>query len=450
MPKIKVAHTLIMSAIICGAVGCEATTPDMEYRESESELHDGYEVWLLDQSNTNGLTYGGTIYIYDGTDLSSGDVSGAQPADVIDLGGATASLCMTQTAANPVRPHMVFFNKSRTHAIVSFVASGHVVIFDADTRDPLACFRMSVGAGGARQAHAAFPSRDETYIVVANQNGKALERIDTNYATNTFTHNVAATLDLANCTTPNGVACQAAGIRPDNAPICPIIEANSRRSFVTLRGGGLLVVDATTIPMSIVGEYDMATVHGNGCGGVQVGNRMLIDSGGGTATNLTEFDLYSFPTSGYSASNPPNTPAPRLVYSDDSAAFERDAHGIVATAFGLFAWVLDRKADRAEVFSTWDEDHVNTVTFSHAAAPDPAIDLGVMSPLQSRMFVSMRGPNPLSGDPHISTGSTPGMGVVQMSRFGSSGSLISVIPIHNIDAGGVERADAHGIAMRIK
>jgi hypothetical protein len=112
--------------------------------------------------------------------------------------------------------------------------------------------------------------------------------------------------------------------------------------------------------------------------------------------------------------------------------------------------VLDRRADRAEVFRTSTNARVNTVTLSHPAAPDPSADLGVMAPLQRRMFVSLRGPNPLSGDPHISVGSTPGMGVIDMNLLGSGGSMISVLPIHNVDSGGVERADAHGIAMRVR
>ena len=54
----------------------------------------------------------------------------------------------------------------------------------------------------------ATPSPDGTYVTVANQNGKLFERIRTDYATNTFVHDTAATLDLATCTTPNGLACQ--------------------------------------------------------------------------------------------------------------------------------------------------------------------------------------------------------------------------------------------------
>src|SRR5688572_31318952 len=175
---------------------------------------------------------------------------------------------------------MIAFNDEHSHAIVSFVASGHVVIFDARSRAPLQCFETTVGSTGTRQAHAAFPAPDGSYILVANQNGKRLERIDTNFATNSFAPNPAATLDLATCTTPGGQPCEHPDLRPINWPICPVIAADSRHSFVTLRGGGLFVVDAKATPMAIVGVYDKAAVNGNGCGGAQVENSMYINSGG--------------------------------------------------------------------------------------------------------------------------------------------------------------------------
>ena len=75
---------------------------------TSGSAHD-FEVWLVDQSNSFGKTYGGTIYIYEGSDLNGGDASSATPTDVLDLSGATADLCFTQTGANPVRPHMLSF-----------------------------------------------------------------------------------------------------------------------------------------------------------------------------------------------------------------------------------------------------------------------------------------------------------------------------------------------------
>src|SRR3990170_7932728 len=66
-----------------------------------------FEVWLIDQSNTAGTTYGGAIHIYDGNDLMGANLAGVEPTEVINLAGATASLCLASTGANPGRPHLV-------------------------------------------------------------------------------------------------------------------------------------------------------------------------------------------------------------------------------------------------------------------------------------------------------------------------------------------------------
>jgi DNA-binding beta-propeller fold protein YncE len=406
-----------------------------------------FEVWLVDQSNSPGKSYGGAIHVYDGAALNGNPPADLPPSAVIDLSGTTAALCQASTGADPVRPHMLFFNATEQYAVLSFVASGHVVILDAESRMPIACFRSSPGAGGARQAHAAVPSPDDTYILVANQNGKLLERIDTDYTTRTFTQNAAATLNLASCTTPNGEACQAAGIRPDNAPICPLVDSTGSLGFVTLRGGGLFVVDPRATPIGIVGEYDMPTVHGNGCGGAQAGGSMFIDSGGATAANLSEFDVYRFPLTGYAAANGVNTPAPTVVFSDDLTP-DRDAHGITATKAGRYIWVADRHSGVIEVFETATNARVATLDVKTAASSDPSPDLMDIAPAGNRMFVSLRGPNPLSGDPHVATGSTPGMMVMRIEEGGRRGEVIGIVRISNVDSLGVERADAHGIRIR--
>jgi YVTN family beta-propeller protein len=407
-----------------------------------------YEVWAIDQSNTSGLTYGGTLYIYDGKELEQGVNGGKAEPEVIDLAGAASQLCFTRTQAYPVRPHMMAINASQSHAIISFVASGHILILDAKTRTPIECIRSSVGAGGSRQVHFAIPSPDETYIAVANQNGKLFERIDTDYASNSFTLNTASMINLANCTTPNGIACEQAGVRPDNAPICPIVESTSRYVFVTLRGGGLFVVDAKRTPMQIVAEYDIDTVHPNGCLGAQVGSKMYIDSGGGTASHLFGADLYAFPVTGFSAANPPNTPAPRVVLSDASA--EADAHGATLTKHERYLWVADRGRNFIWVIDTATDEVVDTIGLAGSTSADPTPDLLALSPNGSHVFMSLRGPNPLTADPHVSTGSTPGVGVIRVIGAGLRGVFESVARVSNPDSANIERADVHALAIRLK
>jgi hypothetical protein len=406
-----------------------------------------YEVWLVDQSNTNGTTWGGRVYIWKGKDLEKNHPEAVAP-ETIDLSGATSSLCMAQTGANPVRPHMLFTNGAQTHMILSFVVSGHVVIYDAKTRTPVSCIRTTVGFGGARQVHAAIPAPDDTYILAANQNGKLLERIDADYENNVFTLNPAAMINLATCTTPNGAPCELAGLRNDNAPICPIIDFSSTYGFITLRGGGLFVVDGKQTPMQIVGEYDINNIRPNGCVGQQLGNKMYISSGGGAAGNLSSMDLYKLPATGYSAANPPNVPAREVVFSVDDTLFDVDGHGATLTKGGKYIWFNDRTNGEIQVIKTSNNQHAGTIDLNGDLTFDAAPDLSKLSPNGKYMFISLRGPVPLSGDPHASTGDVPGLAIVKTKSNGKKGEFQHLLTISNVDSNGVQRADAHAIELR--
>ncbi len=396
-----------------------------------------HEIWAVDQSNTVGTTSGGALYVYDSRGMSAGTGSRAER---IDLGGAATAMCLAQTGTAPVRPHMLLFNRRGSHAILSFVASGHVLFLDARRRAPLAC--IDVGA----QAHAAVPAPDESYVVVANQNGKLVQRIRTDYRTNTFALEPDATLDLVPLEDP--------ALRPDNAPICPIVDSSSRLAFVTLRGGGLLVLDSRATPMRVIASYDKTTIHGNGCGGLESGGRMYVNSGGGTAANLSEFDVYAFNLAefrnaagtGACAGPAPNLPAPKLVVSQDDR--ETDSHGAVLVGDGRYLWVADRSGNRIVVISTATNQAVGDINLVGKLSDDPSPDLLDISPKGDRVYVSLRGKLPLSGDPHVSTGSTPGVGVIEVKHGGRSGRLVEIARIANLD-GTVDRADPHALRVRL-
>ena len=79
--QVKMRLVVASLAVLLGAGGQTAAT-----------AHD-FEVWLVDQSNSPGETYGGTIYIYDGADSEREHLSDAAPTATIDLAG-TAALCV--------------------------------------------------------------------------------------------------------------------------------------------------------------------------------------------------------------------------------------------------------------------------------------------------------------------------------------------------------------------
>ncbi|HXG33442.1 MAG TPA: hypothetical protein VNJ11_08760 [Bryobacteraceae bacterium] len=150
--------------------------------------------------------------------------------------------------------------------------------------------------------------------------------------------------------------------------------------------------------------------------------------------------------SGYSPLNPPEFPFPAVVFADDTDG--RDAHGVLATKHGRFLWAGDRGLDVIEVFATDTRVRVNTILLRGSLSDNPSPDLLDISPDGSRVYMSLRGPNPLSGSPHVSTGSTPGLGVVRVEQAGRHGVFQAIHGVTNVDGAGVERADPHAIRVR--
>lgn len=151
-------------------------------------------------------------------------------------------------------------------------------------------------------------------------------------------------------------------------------------------------------------------------------------------------------------SNPPNTPAPVDVFNHDADVangLRFDSHGLVLTGRGRFLWVADRAANRIEVVRTSTDTLLNPIELAGGVSGDPAPDSMDIAPSGKRVFVTLRGPMPLSGDTHLHTavGSTPGVGVVRVKRRGRRGLLRAIAPISHI-VGGVENADPHAVKVR--
>jgi len=447
MYRIGGACLVAVSALL---LGCGGAVEDEGIGDAENLLNGGddYEVWAIDQT-----VGAGKLYIYEGKELAKDPAN--TPAEIIDLNTTNAPLCLAQTGTSPVRAHMLGLNAAHTHMILANVATGHVIFMDVATRQPITCIDVGL------QAHAAFASPDSEYVYVANQNGKLFQRISTDYATNTFVLDDAATLDLANCTTPNGAPCQLAGLRPDNAPICPVIDSSSRFVFVTLRGGGLFVLDGKTTPLKIVAEYDNVTVGPNGCVGFEANGRMYINSGGGIGPVPTNENLYSFEISGYPqapAFNPVNAPAPNVLYDDTG-----DSHGGAGMSkqHGKYLWVADRMDNEMRVIDTEVDVLVNTFSLVSAHSADPTPDLMGIAPTGKHVFMALRGPCPLTGNaPSVNNavGATPGVLVAGLEDGGLNGFIVGVAPINDVvapftcaQAGGAptvtNRADPHGLIV---
>lgn len=383
-----------------------------------------YEVWMADQSDT-GKESGGFLYIYDGAQLAA-NPSSAKPTVTIDLSGDINTFCQEATQKPVRRPHMIFFNKAQDHALISFL-SGQVLFMDASTRKPEACLSMG------KNVHAAWPTPDQKMAIAANIAEKKFIRIWTDYAAHKFSFDPVK--DVLDLTPFEG------GERPDVAPICPITESGSRYAFITLRGGGLLVADVTATPMKVVKMLDNVQIHPAGCGGMQVGDTMYINSGGGWPIAPTAYDVYALGLAGL-----PEKLTVKLITSRDEKF--ADSHGMALV--GRYVWSADRAGNNIEIIDSLSNLSVGSIDLVGTASDDPAPDLMDVSPDGHHVFVATRGSAPLTGnhkDVHNAKGSTPGIMVIHATEGGKVGHVVGIARASN-KKDEKETADPHGIAVR--
>ncbi len=204
--------------------------------------------------------------------------------------------------------------------------------------------------------------------------------------------------------------------------------------------------------MRIVAEYDRATVDDNGCGEMEAGRRMYVNSGAGLGLTVPPVpgdepyghDVYSFDLSRFSEvpRTTPNRPRATHVYTRDAPGAKVDAHAVALTPLGLLWW-----GDRIENDVTVVDPRLNTVVSRFGLegdlSDDPAPDLFDVSPGGDYVFSSLRGPHPSSG--HEAFGSTPGVGVIRVKRGGLRGRLTGVARVGSLRG----TPDPHAIRVRV-
>ena len=475
-PLIHLAITTVAALTLTGSLIAETSTGAAQ-KHKQKPTRDNHEIWLLDQSNTydsnqdGTLDSGGTLYIYQGDDFTRRK---REPRpEVIDLGGAIAESIKAATGSAPVRPHYISFNRAQTHAIITFVATGHLIVVRAADRKVV--YSVDVGV----QAHAANPSPplpnspgetdDHGFILVANQNGKLVQRIDANYTTDTFALDNTATLDLANGFTPSGAPRQSPDLRPDNAAVITYPrQSDGSLAFVTLRGGGAFVINPRTTPISIVAEYSKSLIEPAGLIAIQATpweDDFYFNSGGGGASELGHQGvLYKLPWTAFSpepASPQVDSPTPKVVFDfggignplpNPNLRATTDSHGIQFTRNGRYLWTVDRAANRFIVVDPVTDLIASEIDLVSRWSNDPTPDLVRFSPDGKLAYASLRGPVPLTGNnPTVNNakGSTPGLGVFEVFGGGSRGRVRQVIRTSNVNSAGVETSDPHGIQVRV-
>jgi hypothetical protein len=72
-----------------------------------------------------------------------------------------------------------------------------------------------------------------------------------------------------------------------------------------------------------------------------------------------------------------------------------------------------------------------------------------ISPSGNRIYMTLRGPNPLTGNNptfNNAVGNSPGLGILRVEEGGRAGTFVARAPISHV-VNGVERADPHGLRV---
>ncbi len=391
--KIKTALTVAALLVAATLVSAAAPANPSQTRGTGP----GYEIWGADQSNSvagaeaRGVD-GSYIWVWNSEDVTRQvnqgttaqplgcdgnnragdgpcDIKVVFPGDLVehDQDGPTGATLDSYLYG---RLHGMITDPQNRYMNVNLFGPGNgfVGIIDGATKEAVALFRVTATTAGQR-VHMSDWSKDGNSLLIANLNGKILERIDlTRDADGTITgaaFNQSAGLGMGKSLevtdtakvylgsnahgnqmmgtvigsyddadlgdlTPAGKCrengCETGpdgsdGGRVNNVIICPIASTNAN-VYVTFGGGGLIVADSTTTPMRIVGEYGQQVVNGAGCGGEQTGDQMWVNAGvsaSGAGATQSTFTLYTIDDTAFDSVQPENTPAPVVVYEDDES-----------------------------------------------------------------------------------------------------------------------------------
>jgi DNA-binding beta-propeller fold protein YncE len=363
-----------------------------------------HEVWVLDQ----------------GTDRIHVHAADHRPIAVIDV--SPAALRRVDPGfdldAGRTVPHMIDFDSEHRYAFVAATAGGATIVIDAVTREVVAVLRTGPGT------HMAAVTPDDSAVWVAVIGARTLVEIplDLGAAAPTFT--IGRTVDVEELLSTTGFD------YPSASPVCHLYDRDGR-AWITLgpgmQQGGLFVFD--TVTASVVHAYDPTVVRANcGVGFTADGRRAIANWSGVFGADIEdgEGEWYVFDTATFA-----------LLETRSSEGV--DAHGVRLSADGREFWQVNR--------GTGDGLRIDARTFAVTGRIEAgdAPDILDVSPDGRFVYITQRGPNPLSGDPHVSRGGAPGVLVLDAS----SGALVTRIDLPEVlDAEGRVLNDVHGIGVR--
>ena len=398
---------LVLTAVFVTALGCASTEESTSTAVSDTGSNQpSFEVWAVDQSSTASYGTGGLIYIWDGSEISA-NASEATP-EIIDLAkAAVAAGCDA-----PKKPHMILSNYTSpkaSHVVLANVGSGDTFFINIESRTIVGCVNTIDGfngAGGTANTHASVASPDNSIAIVANIGAKDksgfLHKIQTDYTNDDYKLVETLALDQFSFYLGTSVV----------RPICHEFTEDSKFAYVTLAGGGVLVIDVGssdgTTPMSLATVYHSDTVPGIGCGADRLPDGIIMTNGESGAKGGDDF-LYIFNTNGRDIGQFPGPVQIELPGEDTHGAVTcTDQNG------NLFAVTSMRVSNDVNFVDLQSNTVVATQSMSTSFSKDPKPDVADI--VGNKMFIALRGAKPLSAIGALEfAGRTPGVAVLTIN-----------------------------------
>jgi hypothetical protein len=412
-------------SILAGACGGTAVGPSPAAATPAPTPAASYELWVADQGETSPAG-GGTLHIYRSDDLAKAD---PKPASTVNL--AEAGLGIGDGVGK--HPHSITFNPTLTHAVISYVTSGHVQVVRVADRRVVASFKFPGSAAGAAQAHASAVTPANDAIIVANQGAKKLQRVKADFAKDTYSLDPAGDLDLAALEDTNHTG---------NLPVIPVFSKDGRFMYVPQRGGGSYTIDATATPMKVLGSVGKADIGLQSCCAAFVGDAVWTTAQGGATSTTTSFNLYK-------VTGLPNAPTAKKILSRTGNV---ESHGVLIV--GKYLWVVDRFANTLDIFDTSGEasEPIRSMSLASGALAghDPAPDIMDLAPDGKTVFLSLRGKSPVTSnikDLNNSVGDVGGFAIISVKDEGRDAAVSAFVALPL--SAGANVVDPHGLRVRV-
>lgn len=363
--------------------------------EGDDEEQEEYEIWALDQGTDTGYIYtpngGDGFELAEEIDFHELDGIIHPEGDDHDHGGGE------------IVPHMIDFSSDYEYAAIACTAGAQTLIFRTEDRELVAAFETGPGT------HFAGFAPDDSFIQVDVIEEGTIVRIDADLENEEF----EVTDELVVEEDP--VFEQCAHHFEGSNPICHQYT-ESGYSYHTLGpeidAAGVVIVDTETFELADV--FLPSEVRAN-CGTIAhpTDSKFYLTAGAPSNHEPTGGvgEWYVVDTD----EHVPITPEGDLAEDDfthedvarDSGGY--DAHGFWFTPDGEELWVLNRETDDGLVVDPETDEVIDEIEDY-----GPAPDIMWASPDGEYMFVSLRGGEPVSGDPHAAEGETPGFSVLDI------------------------------------